>query len=91
MTREAYNKTLAVKQKNMQTETTVSNADKSCQRTEGVIRKHNTQYSDTLEEDEGKLTELTKYVNDLESEIPNLNLQVRSLFVNFLLIKFGGL
>ncbi|XP_065226755.1 laminin subunit beta-1 [Planococcus citri] len=76
LTKQAYNKTLAVKQKNAQTEVTVSNADKSCQRTDGVIRKHNLQYSGILDDDEKKLVELTKNVNDLESLIPDLNLKV---------------
>lgn len=77
LTREAYNKTLAVKGKNSNTENTIAEATKSCKRTEALILKHNSQYSDVLEEDEKKLLELTKYVNDLEADIPNLNLQVR--------------
>lgn len=76
LTREAYNRAQQVKLKNMNTATIVSEADRSCKKTEAVMNKYSAQFSQGLQENDNNLQKLSNYVSSLEMQIPGLNQQV---------------
>lgn len=76
LTKDAYNKALHLQAKNRKTEDIVNEADRSCKRTDMLLQRSSNFNNEVLEADDKKLSELTKYVNNLEAEIPSLNQQV---------------
>lgn len=76
LTREAYHRAQQVKNKNINTQNIVSEADRSCKKTETVMTKYSSQFTQGLQENDNNLQKLSNYVSSLEMKIPGLNQQV---------------
>lgn len=88
LTHDAYSQAIQVKKKNDNSFRTVTEAQQSCKRTENLITRLGSQFTQGLEENNKYLQKLTDFLNEIEGQIPSLNQQVAILTLSPLMRTF---
>lgn len=76
LTREAYDKSMKIKDKNMVTESTIYDAERQCKSTETLIDHTIDRFTQGIDDNKKHMQQLRNYGNDIEKVIPSLNQQV---------------